>query len=219
MSVRESKTILLVEDDAITAMMETVQLEKEGYCIIHSTNGEQALELAADNSNPIDLILMDIDLGRGIDGTETAKRILQQRDLPILFLSSHTEKEIVDKTEKISSYGYVVKNSSITVLNASIKMAFRLFDANQRIKNELTQRKRIEEELTESEKRYKELIENINEIVYLYSTERGALYWSPKVEKILGYTPDDLLKNPRLWHNSIHPEDISKVDSIIKEFF
>ena len=73
-------------------------------------------------------------MGNGLDGTETASLILQDRDLPIVFLSSHTEPELVVKTEKLSSYGYVVKNSSITVLDASIKMAFKLFEANQQLK-------------------------------------------------------------------------------------
>ena len=73
-------------------------------------------------------------MGNGLDGTETASLILQDRDLPIVFLSSHTEPELVVKTEKLTSYGYVVKNSSITVLDASIKMAFKLFEANQQLK-------------------------------------------------------------------------------------
>ena len=39
------------------------------------------------------------------------------------------------RTEKITNYGYVVKNSSFTVLDASIKMAFKLFDAKMSIQN------------------------------------------------------------------------------------
>ena len=92
----------------------------------------------------IDLVLMDIDLGKGMDGTQAAKAILEHRDIPILFLSSHTESDVVEKTEKITSYGYVVKNSSITVLDASIKMAFKLFEANGKLKLELRERKEIE---------------------------------------------------------------------------
>lgn len=80
---------------------------------------------------------MDIGLGPGLDGTEVAEIIFKNRDIPIVFLSSHTEPEIVAKTEKITSYGYVVKGSGNTVLDASIKMAFKLFDAlkSERKKN------------------------------------------------------------------------------------
>lgn len=83
-------------------------MEKYGYTVIHKETGEEAIDLMQENKE-VDLILMDIDLGEGISGTEAAKTILAKHDLPLLFLSSHTEKEIVETTEKITSYGYVVK--------------------------------------------------------------------------------------------------------------
>ncbi len=126
-----NKNILLVEDEFIIAMGKKKELEKYGYTIQHVNTGEKAVSLVNENTD-IDLILMDIDLGKGIDGTETAALILKEHDIPIVFLSSHTESDVVEKTEKITSYGYVVKNSSITVLDASIKMAFKLFDANSK---------------------------------------------------------------------------------------
>lgn len=126
------KTILLVEDEAIIAMQEKKALERHGYTIVPAYSGEQAVEAFKANLS-IDLVLIDIDLGAGMDGTEAARIILGNRDLPVVFLSSHTEPEVVEKTENITSYGYIVKSSSATVLDASIKMAFKLFEANARI--------------------------------------------------------------------------------------
>ena len=111
-------------------------LKNFGYNVVLVNTAEKAIEVFQGQSE-IDLVLMDIDLGEGMDGTQAAEIILKKRDIPILFLSSHTETDIVEKTERITSYGYVVKNSSITVLDASIKMAFKLFDANTKLKNEL----------------------------------------------------------------------------------
>ncbi|MDX9956829.1 MAG: response regulator [Spirochaetia bacterium] len=125
------KKILLVEDEAIIAMSGKMVLERNGYSVIIAGDGTKAIRLAEADSG-IDLVLMDIDLGRGMDGTEAAKTILDTRDLPIVFLSSHTEPEVVEKTEGITSFGYIVKNSGETVLLASIRMAFRLFDSRQR---------------------------------------------------------------------------------------
>ena len=106
--------------------METVvTLTHLGYNVLTAKSGERAIETVS-SGVPIDLILMDVDLGKGIDGPETAERIMPYRDIPVLFLSSYTEKEVVDRTERISSYGYVVKQSGDVVLNASIKMAFKL---------------------------------------------------------------------------------------------
>ncbi len=123
------KTILLVEDEAVIAMDEVMTLKDHGFDVISVRSGEKAIETV--DSHSVDMILMDIDLGCGMDGTEAAEIILKEHDLPIVFLSSHTEPGIVDKTEKITSYGYIVKNSGETVLIASIRMAFRLFEANR----------------------------------------------------------------------------------------
>ncbi len=118
-------------------------LEKFGYRVITAASAEKAIEIFGKHDE-IELVLMDIDLGSGMDGTQAAEIILRHRDIPILFLSSHIEPDIVEKTEKITSYGYVVKNSSITVLDASIKMAFKLFEANGKLKRDLLERKEIE---------------------------------------------------------------------------
>ena len=56
------KRILLVEDEAILAMTEKMQLEKYGYAVRTVTSGEDAVE-AVNTSSEIDLILMDINLG------------------------------------------------------------------------------------------------------------------------------------------------------------
>ncbi|MCX6168332.1 MAG: PAS domain S-box protein [Ignavibacteriales bacterium] len=146
--VKNLKTLLLVEDDELLAMTETRWLSKAGYKIIHTSTGEKAIEFINAQKDEIDLILMDINLGSGIDGTEAAREILRMNDIPLLFLSSHTEKEVVEKTEKITSYGYVVKDSKDVVLLASINMAFKLFNANKALKAK-------EEDLLKSQTRLK----------------------------------------------------------------
>ncbi|HOW82067.1 MAG TPA: PAS domain S-box protein [Spirochaetota bacterium] len=153
----QTQTILLVEDEAIIAMAEASILKREGYNVIQAFSGDDAVTVAL-NGHKIDLILMDIDLREGMDGTETAKAILEHRDIPIIFLSSHMEPEIVEKTDRITSYGYVVKNSGPTVLFASIKMAFRLHATRL----ELLER---EKRLAESEARFRSIYEQAQHLV------------------------------------------------------
>ena len=129
---KTSKKILLVEDEALLALTEQNQLQAKGYSVSHLCSGEDAVDAVSSGAD-FDLVLMDIDLGDGMDGTECARRILEIRDLPVVFLSSHTEPEVVEKTEKITSYGYVVKNSGITVYDASIKMAFKLHAEKRKV--------------------------------------------------------------------------------------
>lgn len=157
------KRILLVEDEAIIAMTQKMSLQKWGYEVLTVHNGEKAIETALADET-IDLILMDIDLGRGMDGTEAAERILQGRDIPVVFCSSHTEPEVVEKTEKITSYGYVVKSSSITVMDASLKMAFKLFESNRR-------RMAVEQE----QLALAALVENTNDIAVVKDLNRRII--------------------------------------------
>src|SRR6056297_1805964 len=113
----KDKTLLLVEDEILIAMQEQKDLEDFGYHVRSVYSGEEAVELfSGPEESDIDLILMDIDLGSGILGTEAASLILKKKEIPIVFLSSRIEPDIVEKTEKVSSYGYVVKNSGTTVL-------------------------------------------------------------------------------------------------------
>ena len=133
MEIETHRNILLVEDEAIIALAAKKTLERYGFRVETVASGEKAVEAIASAQN-VDLVLMDINLGPGIDGTTAAERILAIRDVPLVFLSSHTEREVVERTEGITSYGYIVKNSGETVLIASISMAFRLFEANRQAK-------------------------------------------------------------------------------------
>ncbi len=132
MATTDNKTLLLVEDEMLIAMDKQQELEKHGYSVITANTGEKAVSIINENDT-INLILMDIDLGRGIDGTVAAEQILKEHDIPIVFMSSHTEPEIIQKTEKVTSYGYVVKSSNISVLDSSIKMAYKLFKAHRKV--------------------------------------------------------------------------------------
>jgi CheY-like chemotaxis protein len=91
--MKQPKTsILLVEDQLHVALVEKIVKERCGYSVHHVTKGETALKIVASQRTPVALVLMDIDLSRGIDGMTTATAILQLREIPIVFLSSPLKK-------------------------------------------------------------------------------------------------------------------------------
>ncbi len=131
----EGKKILIVEDQVIIAMNEMEELKSVGFNPLYATSGEGAIKIVEEKNGNFDLILMDIDLGHNkINGADTAKKILKKYDIPIVFVSSHTEKEIIDETEKITAYGYIYKNIENSLKLASIKMALRLSESTLKIK-------------------------------------------------------------------------------------
>lgn len=201
------KTILLVEDEAIIAMLEKGWLETAGFNVIHTCKGEEAVEIANSTSTSIDLILMDIDLGKNcMDGTQAASEILKNHDIPLLFLSSHTEQEIVSRTEAISSYGYVVKGSGNTVLLASINMAFKLHKAH-------TELKRKETELKQSGQMFHDIARNVPGVIYQLRVKPDGTYYfsyvSEKAPELFGYGTDT--SSPE-WNlgAQIPPEDMDR---------
>jgi PAS domain S-box-containing protein len=115
MGAGKGRRILLVEDEAIAAGEERLRLEEYGYEVLLAVSGREAIEIYARDEG-IDLVLVDIDLGDGNDGAETAKAIFEEREIPILFLS------------RVADMG-----SGMAALDASIKMALRLFEANRAI--------------------------------------------------------------------------------------
>ena len=132
MSAEKSRKILLVEDESVTALVTSNMLKKNGYDVIIAAEGRKAVETVLADS-AIDLILMDIDLGEGPDGTETASEILKTVIVPIVFLTSHSERDIVESVRTITRYGYVIKNSGDFVLLSSIEMAFELFNSHRNL--------------------------------------------------------------------------------------
>lgn len=175
---RTTRTILIVEDQALIAMYEARLLGNNGYDTRVVHNAEDAIAAGIDPG--VDLILMDIDLGcNRCGGTEAATEILRQREVPIVFLTSHSEKEMVDRVKGITRYGYVLKNAGEFVLLESVAMAFELFQANRALQ--------LNEAL------YRNLMENSVDAVYLLSEEGAVLNVNAVACEMTGYTREELL--------------------------
>jgi PAS domain S-box-containing protein len=80
---------------------------------------------------------------------------------------------------------------------------------------DVTHRRKSEQHLMESEARYRRLVESFPDLVYVYSDKLGGKYYSPNVKETIGYSAEYLIQNPFLIHDSIHPEDVEKVDELM----
>lgn len=184
MTAQELKTILLVDNHTNSVTVVSRQLEKFGYTVIYAYTGEEAIDRAKRHET-VDLILMDVTLGNGMDGAEAAKQILTTRNIPIVFLSSHTECDIIEKFQDITHYGFVLKNADEFVLQSTIGMAFKLFEVQQQLKNELHERKRVDKTLLESEQQYRDLVECSLEAVVVH-VDGSIVYANQSAVRMFG---------------------------------
>jgi len=84
--------------------------------------------------------------------------------------------------------------------------------ALERVLAELIERRQAEESVREAESKYRNLVERLPQVIY--TSELGAngvwAYVSPKIEELLGYTPQEWLADPTLWYRQVHPDDRDK---------
>lgn len=148
----ESKRILVVDDSKFSSQVVSDILKKHGYTVKTVHSGKEAIEHVL-SGRFLDLILMDIELGKGMDGIETAYTIQQHRDLPIVFLTAHADDKIMEKVRSVTGYGYVTKGSDEYALVSAVEMALRLFETHAKMK--------------ESEEKFRLLFETANDAIFL----------------------------------------------------
>lgn len=113
----ETISILLVEDEFVSAMLMQKQLKFIGYALSHHvTTGEDAIDFA--RQNPPDIILMDIRLAGEIDGIEAAAEIKSVSDIPIIFLTGYDDQTVRERAEKTNPLDFLVKPLEINKLKA-----------------------------------------------------------------------------------------------------
>ncbi len=184
------KKILLVEDDNIISFSQAKFLRENGFDVVILSTGEESVELAASDAL-IDLILMDIDLGKGIDGITASERISEIRDLPVVFLTAFSDEETINRVNGAARYGYVVKSSANHVILSAINMAFRLFDSAKILR--------------ESEEKYRFIADNSTDIISKLDPKGNITYISPLCNSVIGYNPEELIGTNIIHH--YHRED------------
>ena len=166
-----------MEDDAIEAMDIKRTLESFGYEVpCTASRGEEAVEKA--RKTIPDLILMDITLKGEINGIEAAHKI-KELDIPIIYLTAHSEDATVQKAKLTGPYGYIIKPYDPFELRYAIELAL--------YKNQM------EKKLKESEKRYKSIVETANEGIWGTDANFNITYVNPKMAEMLGYTVEEML--------------------------
>jgi two-component system, response regulator PdtaR len=113
--------ILIAEDETIIRLDLRKLLEDAGHEVCaEARDGVEAVDLV--ESHQPDLAILDVKMPR-LDGIEAAKRILEERPIPIVMLTAYGQDELVARAVEAGVFGYLVKPFRETDLLPAIATA------------------------------------------------------------------------------------------------
>ncbi|MGE5350815.1 MAG: response regulator [Acidobacteriota bacterium] len=168
----DKEKVLVVEDEAIVALDIKFRLKQLGYRIQGVvSNGDDCLKKIEENCP--DLILMDIVIKGNYDGVTLASMIREKYNIPIIYLTSHSDEATIDRAKKTSPYGFIIKPFDLKDLRTTIEIA--LYKAKS------------EQKLLESEAKYRTLFETAMSAVIVTDRDGWITSFNSKAVELFGY--------------------------------
>lgn len=122
----KNSRILVVEDEAIVAMVIKRRLKDLGYIVSGvASTGKDAIT-KVEGTFP-DLVLMDIRLKGDMDGIEATKIIKDRFSLPVVYLTAHSDDVTFKKAKETAPDGYILKPFTEKDLSTTIEIALHKF--------------------------------------------------------------------------------------------
>ncbi len=117
-------SVLIVEDDDIIARVEEWRLKNLGYVVCgRAITGAEAMELVA-NKKP-DVVLMDINIKGDMDGIETARMIKSGFNIPVIYVTSHSDGATLERAKGTKPDGFITKPFEDNDLRIAIELALK----------------------------------------------------------------------------------------------
>ncbi len=177
-SLSSGKKILIVEDQVVIALNLEQVLNQLGYKVIGITHtGEDSIEFVKKESP--DVVLMDIMLAGEIDGISAAEIIRKNFEVPIIYLTAHTDDNSLGRANKTGPYGYIVKPIDERDLYTSIEIALHRFE--------------MDKELKRSELKYRTLSEQSLDPIFIADEEAKIIDVNSAMLELFGYNFEDIV--------------------------
>jgi signal transduction histidine kinase/DNA-binding response OmpR family regulator len=127
--------ILIVEDEPVLAQALRINLENLGYTVpaIYHT-GEQSLQHV--RAHAPDLVIMDVKLQGELDGVQTAECMRSFSNIPVIFITAHSDPNTVKRAISTSPFGYIVKPFQTRELHLNIELALQNRAMEQKVLDE-----------------------------------------------------------------------------------
>jgi light-regulated signal transduction histidine kinase (bacteriophytochrome) len=138
--------ILIVEDEAIVALDLQNRLLRLGYRASRSVTTAEAALRCVEEERP-DLVLMDVVLGGNMSGIEAARLVAARYEVPIVYLTSHTDPATLEQIKETEEHGLITKPFQPDQLRTVLELALARY-GRERNRN-AAQRKALAEDAHE----------------------------------------------------------------------
>lgn len=129
-TMQKTVHVLIVEDEYILARNLKEGLETFGYKVVDIVDsGETAIEKATELRPNI--ILMDIRIRGNLDGIQTAEYIWQKLQIPVIYVTGHSDRNTVERATLTFPFGYVLKPIREKELHVAIQTALSRYEREQ----------------------------------------------------------------------------------------
>jgi two-component system cell cycle sensor histidine kinase/response regulator CckA len=119
--VEGSETILLVDDEAIIRNVGQAMLERLGYRVVTTSEGEQALDIVKRMGNEIDLVILDL-IMPGMSGKRVFDGLMKIRpDIRVLLSSGYAMNGEVEEILKSGCNGFIQKPFNLAEFSQKIR--------------------------------------------------------------------------------------------------
>lgn len=115
---------LIVEDEALIAEELRERLSGLGFSVIAAVDSAEEGVAIATSQRP-DLVLMDIRLRGEKDGVQAAAEIRQRVDVPIVYLTAHSDRRTVERAKATEHDGFILKPFHRRELQSTIEVAMQ----------------------------------------------------------------------------------------------
>lgn len=166
--------ILIVEDEVITGRVILEELTMLGYVVTDTvTSSEEAI--ASVSQNTPDLVLMDIILrGSEQDGIAIATILRQEFQIPVIYITAHTDEATLERAKISEPFGYLVKPFDEKDLRVVIEIAMY--------------KHRMERQLAEREDFLSTILQSTSDAVIATDNMATITYMNPAAENLTGWS-------------------------------
>jgi PAS domain S-box-containing protein len=167
-------SILVVEDEGVIAMDLAGTLRDLGYHVADTVGRANEAIRSAAKHKP-DLVLMDVRLnGEPMDGIDVARAIRRERDIPVIYLTAHSDEQTLSRAAVTSPFGYLMKPIGSPELHCAIEIALQKHTADR--------------QLREREQWLSATLQSVAEAVIATDAHGRVRFFNPVAERLTGWS-------------------------------